>query len=199
MKQTPFQEGKYYHIFNRGNNKENLFIEERNYLFFLEKLKNYILPISNILGYCLLPNHFHLVLQIKELDQLPIEYQTGKKRVYQPFSNLFNSYTKSINKAYNRTGSLFQEHLHRIEITDNKYLRDVIIYTHLNPVNHGFVKNLGDYAYSSYNSILSNSVTNLDKNAVLNLFGGVENFQYCHKIRKIKNQEKLKEIESIDI
>jgi putative transposase len=95
MNPIPFEEGRFYHIFNRGNNKENLFIEEKNYSYFLQKLRQHILPICNLYAYCLMPNHFHLVLQIKENGALPNEYSLGKKKLHQPFSNFFNPPSRS--------------------------------------------------------------------------------------------------------
>lgn len=99
MKKDVFQPGAVYHLYNRGNNKEDIFIEERNYIYFLHLLKKYILPISEVYAYCLLKNHFHVALRIKEKEKLPEKYQ---EKIHLPFSNLFNTYTKSINKAYER-------------------------------------------------------------------------------------------------
>ena len=106
----PLQPGCMYHIFNRGNNKENIFKEARNYPYFLKLCKKYIAPIADIHCYCLLPNHFHFLLHTKE--------NTTSKIITQAFSNFFNAYTKSINSTYKRTGSLFQERFGRKFIDD---------------------------------------------------------------------------------
>ena len=63
MKYEPLQYNKFYHIYNRGNNGENIFIEDRNYAFFLSLIQKYILPISEVHAYCLLKNHFHLLIK----------------------------------------------------------------------------------------------------------------------------------------
>ncbi|WP_223679413.1 transposase [Flavobacterium hibisci] len=97
-----FEAGQYYHVYNRGNNNENIFLEEKNYSYFLEKVKKYILPIADIYAYCLLKNHFHIVLRVKDKIDLPEKF---KEKIHLPFSNLFNSYSKSINKMYGRNGS----------------------------------------------------------------------------------------------
>ncbi len=197
MKQEPFEAGNYYHIFNKGNNKENIFKEEENYPYFLQLIKKYLIETCVIYVYCLLPNHFHLLLKIKEKEQLPIDYQKGKKKIHQPFSNLFNAYTKSINKKYNRTGSLFQEHLHRIKIDTEEYLRELILYIHLNPEKHEIDSNFKNYAYSSYRAYISEKPSLLDREEVLGYFDNKENFIFCHQSRKIK-YDLLKEIEEID-
>ncbi|HIP34210.1 MAG TPA: transposase [Crocinitomix sp.] len=108
MKHIPFESSKYYHIYNRGNNKENIFIETQNYIYFLKLMTKHLLPIASIYSYCLLSNHFHIVLRIKDENHLPEKMQIGKTKIHQPFSNMFNAYTKAINKKYKRQGSLFQ-------------------------------------------------------------------------------------------
>ena len=109
--------GEQYHVFNHANGRENLFLEEKNYVFFLEKLEQYILPVCKMYAYCLLPNHFHLVMEVRSenylnalwnsnpgmsLPQDKLQYKTSKA-----FANFFSSYTQSFNKVYNRKGSLF--------------------------------------------------------------------------------------------
>src|SRR6516225_5320626 len=113
MPKEPLQPGNFYHIYNRGNNKENIFKEERNYLYFLELWKKYIVPIADNYCYSLLPNHFHFLLYTKE--------NVEAKKLRQGFSNIFNTYAKSINRAHERTGSLFQERFGRKVIDDENY------------------------------------------------------------------------------
>ncbi|OWP84089.1 transposase [Flavobacterium davisii] len=181
MKQEVFELDQYYHIYNRGNNFEDIFIEERNYNYFLQLVAKYLLPITEIYAYCLLKNHFHLVLKIKSKEEVDVKFHN---KIHLPFSNLFNAYTKSINKAYGRSGSLFQEHLKRIKIGDEDYLKQLIVYTHLNPVKHKFVDDFKSYKHSSYRSYFSESVTNLHRELIVNLFEGLENFEYCHYDRQ---------------
>jgi len=184
MKHQSFEIGKHYHIYNRGNNKENIFIEEGNYHYFLKLLKKYLLPIADIYSYCLLPNHFHLLLRIKEEGFFPDKIKTGKTKIHQPFSNLFNAYSKAINKKYHRQGSLFQEHLKRIEITDEDYLRNLIIYINTNPSHHD-IADYSTYKFSSYNALISTKQTLVKRNEVLVLFNDVENFKYVLQYKKI--------------
>lgn len=63
---TPLLGGSYYHLFNRGINKQNIFFQEKNYLFFLQLLDKYLIKYIDVLAFCLLPNHFHLVIRIKD-------------------------------------------------------------------------------------------------------------------------------------
>jgi len=117
--------GSYYHIYNHANGRENLFIEVKNYNFFIERISIYILPFLNLHAYCLLPNHFHLLISIKEIDEIKLleSFKTFQKltdekfqpllekRVSKSFFNLFSSYAQSFNKVYARKGSLFMPNM----------------------------------------------------------------------------------------
>ena len=196
MKQDIIEPGFVYHFYNRGNNKENIFIDERNYLYFLNLMKKYLLIISDVYGYCLLKNHFHILVRIKDYDRLPEKYNV---KVFQPISNMFNAYTKSINKIYKRSGSLFQEHLHRHRVMNQQYLINLLLYIHLNPAKHGFVDDYREYQYSSYNAYMSSDITNIDRDTIFDIMGGKENFVYLHEQKKIMYNELLEEIESLDV
>lgn len=187
MKHQPFEPSFFYHVYNRGNNKEPIFKEEDNYNYFLGLVKKYLVPVVEIYSYCLLPNHFHFILQIKDSNELPEKIRTGESRVHQPFSNLFNAYTKAFNKKYIRSGSLFQEHLKRIKIEDEEYLRNLIIYVNTNPSHHSLT-NYSDYKHSSYQGLISNSPTLLKRKEVLDLFDGVDNFEYVLQYKKVDEE-----------
>lgn len=141
---TPLLPGHTYHIFTRGNNRENLFREERNYQYFLALYTKHICPIADTFAYCLMRNHLHLLIRISEtagtLEQTSpgkIDMQTSIAT--HAFSNLLNAYAKAINKAYGRTGRLFEEHFGRIEVDSDSYFTSLIFYIHFNPQKHGFV------------------------------------------------------------
>lgn len=170
----------FYHIYNRGNNKEDLFLELENYFHFLNLVKTHLLEIADIYAYCLLKNHFHFVLKIKSKAELPEKFHSGNK-LSQPFSNLFNAYTKAINNRFDREGSLFRVRFKRERITNENYLRNVIIYTHLNPVKHSFTKDHSNYLHSSYQSLISSKETLLKRMEILELFGGHQNFCFVHQ------------------
>jgi putative transposase len=195
MEKDIFESGHYYHIYNRGNNKENIFIEEKNYNYFLEKLKKYLLPIADVYAYCLLKNHFHIILRIKNKEEMP---EKLKEKIHLPFSNFFNSYAKSINTSYNRTSSLFQEHLQRNQIENEEYLRQLIVYVHLNPTKHKFAKSFETYLHSSYRSYLSNKETSIDRDFILELFGGLENFKFYHDERRLVYEGVIDAIDKMD-
>ncbi len=191
MKIDFFEPGVVYHVFNRGNNKEDIFKEEKNYPYFLSLLQKYVLPVAEIYAYCLMKNHFHLVVRIKDAELLEDKF---KEKPYLAFSNFFNAYSKSVNKMYNRTGSLFQEHLHRKRVEDDEYLTQLIAYVHLNPLKHEFTEDFKSYRYSSYKSYVSEKLTNVSCGHVMSLFGDTANFEYWHNLNKLKIEDAVEDI-----
>jgi hypothetical protein len=138
---TSLQEGNYLHIYNHANGKENLFREEKNFYFFLARYDKYISPIAATLAYCLMLNHYHFLIRIKETPQ--VDCDDGSHESWGPshrFKNLFQSYTKAFNKKYGRMGSLFNQRFKRKIIASDDGIRAVMRYIHLNPVLHGFCR-----------------------------------------------------------
>lgn len=182
---VPLLFGKHYHIYNRGNNGENIFREEKNYAYFIKLYSKYVEPVAETFCYCLLRNHFHLLVRIKTEEEQKETWQVSQTfRVSSPtqqFSNFFNSYAKSINKAYNRSGSLFEKRFGRIEIATEIYFKYLIHYIHFNPQKHGFVDDFRRYPYSSYHAMLSNKPTKLQRQKVFEWFEGKELFEAMHQ------------------
>ncbi|MCF6351202.1 MAG: transposase [Flavobacteriaceae bacterium] len=193
MKQQPFESEYFFHIYNRGNNKENIFFEKENYNYFLFLLKKYLLQIADVYSYCLLPNHFHILIKIKDDKELPIKMSQGKQKLHQPISNMLNAYAKAINKKYNRTGSLFQEHLKRIKIEREEYLRNLIIYINTNSSHHQ-IEDYKTYNFSSYKSLTSNKKTLIERNEVISLFNDLENLKYVLEHKKVSIDNNMQEI-----
>ncbi|MEZ4792538.1 MAG: transposase [Gelidibacter sp.] len=170
----------FYHIYNRGNNKEDLFVENENYLHFLNLIKKHLITVADVYAYCLMKNHFHLLIRMKSKEELNLN-DIKLDKLSQPFSNTFNAYSKAINKKYNREGSLFKVRFKRERITDLDYLRNVVVYIHLNPLKHNFTDDFRNYPFSSYSAMVSNKSTALKREQVLELFDGTVNFEYVHK------------------
>ncbi|OQX98726.1 MAG: hypothetical protein B6I24_04450 [Bacteroidetes bacterium 4572_128] len=197
MKRISLKSDIYYHIYNRANGSENLFLNEDNYLFFLKKYNFHITPIANTIAYCLMPNHIHFAIQIKSeyiLKNLKkfknLRGLNISKKLSQQFSNLFNSYTKAFNKQQNRKGSLFISNFKRKEITNKNYFKEIIHYIHFNPVHHGFVKDLRDWKFSSFEAFSSEKATKIHREEVISWFGDKKQFWEFHK-KQIKDKIKL--------
>lgn len=188
---------KYYHIYNHANGDENLFREQKNYAYFLEKYEQHINPIAETIAWCLMPNHFHLLIKIKSEDEIASTFSSSstfpKFRTLEKlktleaksnflskqFANFFSSYTQSFNKIYERRGSLFLKNFKRKEIVDENYLRNLILYIHLNPIKHGFTNTVSDWKWSSYASfpIIQQEIFSM-------LFDDEDNYGSIHQIKK---------------
>jgi putative transposase len=182
MTQEALECGETYHIYNRGNNRETLFLEERNYAYFLQLYRKYIGPIADIFAYCLLGNHFHFLVRIKDLDFQ--ELRSSKERssyLGQRVATFFGTYTKAINKAYDRSGSLFEKNFKRKPVASDKYFYSLLTYIHFNPKKHGFVDDFRDWPYSSYPALCDTEDTFLDRIEVLSRFDGLDGFLLFHE------------------
>jgi putative transposase len=180
----PLLYDQYYHIFNRGNNRENIFIEERNYHYFMELYAHHIAPVADTYAYCLLRNHFHLLVRIKSEPEIQTFRVFETRKVSTPslqFGNFFNAYAKAINQAYQRTGSLFQKPFGRLLVTDNTHLFHLVRYIHYNPQKHGFVDDYRKWPYSSYPALISEKLTRLQRASTLNWFDGQQAFITAHQ------------------
>ncbi len=146
-----FENGKYYHVYNRTNNKELLFRDEENYSFFLAKTEKHLISLVSIISYCLMPTHFHILLRCETETSADLS---------NAFAVVLRSYTRAINKRFGRTGSLFQQNTKAKEITDERYLLTLISYIHQNPLRAHLVSTLNEWKYSSYRQIAGDSPQN---------------------------------------
>jgi len=177
---TPLEWDRYYHIYNRGNNYEKIFFEEMNYHFFLKKYEHYISDYADTLSYCLLNNHFHLVIKTKNNPIAP------QKILSEQFRKFFISYTMAVNKRYKRSGNLLLRNFKRKKVDTESYLKKIIYYVHFNPAKHGITENYQEYKYSSYKALISEGKTKLAKDFVLNdIFNGRTEFIEYHEIAEL--------------
>jgi len=202
-KRPPFEPGTIFHVYNHGNAEDNIFRDEENYRYFLKRYSHYLYPVVKTYAFCLLPNHFHLMVEVRSVGQLkkfyqekypdkdPQSFRNFADLVSNQFKNFLISYSKSFNKKYNRRGSLFLDNIKRKPITDKTYYSNLITYIHLNPVHHGFVEKPSEWMYSSYQIIISRKQTKLYRKEILDLFGDRKAFVEEHKKKKEINREEL--------
>jgi len=195
----PLTSGKFYHIFNNGNNGINLFYNPKNYGYFLRKYDEYLSDYLETFCFCLMPNHFHLLVRVKEINnmnenafrlndwkKLKDKAETENKDlagliVSESFRRFFMAYTKAVNKQEEREGSLFKKYFKRKEVTNLKYLQQLVCYIHRNPVHHGFNIEFADYPWNSYSRMLEERITKLQKKDVIDWFGDRENYMFMHQ------------------
>ena len=216
---SPLLFNTHYHIYNRGVNGENIFIQERNYDLFLKLFEKHLSSVTDLFAYCLLRNHFHVSVRVRSEEEILESKKTinriktlrvlsantrqseqgdfaidpddqlrkplgssnlGSQYVSNQFSNFFNAYAKTINKAYGRTGSLFEHPFERVPITTDKQFWNVIAYIHQNPQKHGFVKDFRDWKYSSYGIIPARKHTLIKRDEVMKWFGTIDDYLSLH-------------------
>ncbi len=193
-----------YHIYNRANGFDRLFLTDKNYLYFIEKYQQFISPMVDTFCYCLMPNHFHFLLRIKPENELRIFFDTKETHsatlrgyrtlegpaqqralsllISQQFSHLMNGYTQGLNKLLNRKGSLFMHPYKRKKVSDTSYLTNLVKYIHLNPVEVGMCLNPEDWTHSSYSTLLKQENNLINANEVISWFDSLENFKSFHAI-----------------
>lgn len=154
----------FYHIFNRGINKQDIFLADEDYEFFLSKLHALGQKYDHsIYALCLMPNHFHISLH------------TRKVPISKIMSSLSTSYSMYFNRKYHHLGSVFQNRFKSILIENDSYFLELSRYIYLNPVKAGLVQDPALYKYTSLREALRKEpLYFLDQN-ILRLIGETEN------------------------
>lgn len=158
-----FGKDGYFHVFNRGNAKMDIFKDDNDYKAFLFRLKENLFPEKvpesarkpltshsyvrkllpsgafSLLAYCLMPNHFHLLLR-----------QNAGLTISKLMLKVCGGYSKIFNKKYNRIGSLFQDQYKTVRVETDSQLLWLSSYIHNNPKTAGLVKESEDWQWSSY-------------------------------------------------
>lgn len=161
-----FETGSFYHVYNRGNRKQQIFLNYKDYERFFDKVFEYKKKFNiNIVAFCLMPNHFHFLIQ-----------QLSANTISKFFSDLCNSHSKYFNTKYDTVGSLYQGRFKTKIVDKDEYLIHVSRYIHLNPVelfapSKNLVNNLLTYKWSSLQYFLSPSKNEIvDTRVILDYF-----------------------------
>jgi len=197
IRKTIFENGRFYHIYNRSIQNIPIFSEPRQCEVFLDLLKFYNQsdspgrfslhknvndkifpkkgePIVNVINYCLIPNHFHLTLLQKKDSGITMFMQ----RVLNSFSHFYNIKFQNI-------GPLFQSSFKSVEIDSIEQLVHLSRYIHLNPVTAGIVENPENYVYSSYKEYIGLDKSDfIDPKPILSEFGSIEKYRKFVMLQK---------------
>lgn len=183
--------GGTYHVYNRANGSESIFLSRENYRFFMAKFKFHILPVADVYCYCLMPNHFHFLLRVKSLAEIETALGADKCKCYgheklisKQFSNLFSSYCQAFNKLNHRKGSLFMKNFKRKTVHDDLYFRNLVYYIHHNPMKARLCKTLDAYPHSSYSSIINRNEDFILGKDLIEIFNDLDNFKSFHENRQ---------------
>ena len=162
-----FLEGGIYHVFNRGNQKQSIFFTTDNYLFFLGKMRKELMPKSEILAYCLMPNHFHLLLFVNN----PLE---GISSLNRKIGTLQSSYARAIQKQEKFTGSLFQQKTKAVPMKTDGQLFICLNYIHQNPLRAKLVNKMEDWEFSSFKEYWKPGANNFCNQGLLHSFLNID-------------------------
>lgn len=157
-----YDDESFYHIFNRGVEKRDVFMDEDDYKYFLGLLSRYmskgkkkdgsgrLLPDYSeqieLVAYCLMPNHFHMLL-----------YQHDKESIERLMRSVSTAYSMYFNRKYKRVGKLFQGRYKAVYVNEDSYFTHISRYIHLNPLDIG--ADYKSYPYSSYSNWVDGDVT----------------------------------------
>lgn len=155
-----FEPNQIYHVYNRGNNKQPIFFTGANYLYFLQKIKLEWKNYTDILCYCLMPNHFHIMLVPNEegcKNIILANKETHLQNLSKTIGKTLSSYTKAINLQKKTKAKLLTEP-NRLDksFSNHDYVLTCFNYIHQNPSKANMVIDLKDWLYSSYPDYYSN-------------------------------------------
>jgi putative transposase len=175
-----FEPGYLYHIYNQGNNRREIFFSRENYLYFIRKIQTHVLPYAEVVAWCLMPNHFHLMVEVRRIVRQGLTpSQTLTNNLNQSIGVMLRSYTRAINKQEDFTGSLFRKETKaecvncphgvapnffmnrgvtelNIKSPNHQYPQVCFDYIHQNPVKANLVTHSIDWEFSSAASYYSN-------------------------------------------
>jgi len=141
----------------------------------------YLPSVFEIHAYCLIPNHFHLLVKSKDVRPFGSMGPKGSYSKYsRQMSKLLVAYAKYFNYKYKRKGSLFINPFKRRQLIDDHDYSKILLYVHSNPVHHGLVPSINNWSYSSYNDTLTDSPTFLMRDYIINWFNGKSQFIQFH-------------------
>ncbi len=199
---VPLEFGKLYHIYNHGVGGRDIFRNADNHEYFLSLYDKFIGPVADTFAWVLMKNHFHFLIRCKEkheiaenishiiaqdkssethLNGLTPEIQLDSKIFSKQFSKFFNAYAQAYNKYYQARGALFERPFKRKIITDERYLKRLIVYIHNNPVHHGFCEHPVEYPWSSYLSCISPGTARIKKEQVISWFNDTTSYKHLHE------------------
>ena len=161
----PLHPNRLYHIYAHANGDENLFRQMVNYHYFLQLYAQHVHPVVKTYAYCLLPNHVHFMVRVREVEVLKaFGLRKGKtlqgaealrglsKLVSRQFSHLFNAYTQAYNRRFGRRGSLFEPNFRRKSVDHEAYADRLMVYIHMNAVHHRLVSSVDAWPHSSWHA-----------------------------------------------
>lgn len=190
----------FYHVYNRTNNQDLLFVNEENRRFFMQQYEHFLGYLTETCAWCLIPNHFHFLIKTKtkeaaithlskarsrELSKTEKLFLQGKREFYQlinkAFTRFFQSYSEAFNNVHKRKGNLFYSSFKCQYVANAYQLRNTILYIHSNPIKHGLVSHSDDFKWCSWNIYKSAFSKNTVNKTVYEIFESKSGFILAHE------------------
>ena len=209
---------QHFHIYNHANGEHNIFFSAENRRYFLRQYNKYMYDYLHTFAYCLMPNHFHIQVQVYSKAQILLaakkdfpkglakreginiaNFETVTELTDSQASHIvserlrcfFMSYSKAVNKQQKRRGSLFQKYFRRKPVNTYSYFKGCIAYIHRNPTHHGFVKDWREWEWSSYGRLDIPKETHLQKQRTIAAFGSLQQLNGYHNEYKKYAQDEV--------
>ena len=186
-----------YHIYNQGNNRERIFHEDADYIEFLKLFRKYVLPNCETLAYCLMPNHFHFLIQATELSaKNKLVGNLNLCELSNGYRLLQSNYAQYINKKKGRTGSLFRQKTKAKSLQDGhkNYGFIAFHYIHQNPLRAGLVQQLEDWGFSSFPDYAGRRNGTICKRELAFALIGLDKENFINEAGKHIDENKIKKI-----
>ncbi len=196
--------GGVYHIYNRTAKGRSLFSSESDYVSFLERYRKYFHRYFVTFAYCLVPNHFHFLVRVKEPDEIDVstektiaarKYLSGECNINffleHQLARMFSGIAIKKNNVENKKGPLFDEATKRVLLKTEGRLVYQLCYIHHNVIHHHLGKHYKDWKYSSYLAYLNGKSSWLSTHIILEMLGGVDVFIDLHNNFKLERKEML--------
>ncbi len=162
QRKNEFYPGGYYHIYNRGANREIIFFSQQNYEYCIRLMRKFLKRYDlKLIVYCLMPNHYHYIIR-----------QESENGISEYIRDIFNPYVQLINKQQQRKGTLFEGRFKHIHIDREEHLLHLCRYIHLNPVKAGLVDLPEQWLYSNYSEWIGERTDSMtDTTFIIRNFG----------------------------
>jgi len=167
-RKTPFLPNNYYHVYNRGANRADIFLNDKDYTFLLKQVKDHIKEFDiTVIAYCLMANHYHFILR-----------QNGEAKISGFIQAVFHVYSSAFNALHKHSGTLFEGPFRAIFVDKNEYLLHLCRYIHRNPLEAGIVVKPEQWHYSNYAEFIGKRKgTLVDREFVQQNFGTPEAYE----------------------
>ncbi|PIY11049.1 MAG: transposase [Flexibacter sp. CG_4_10_14_3_um_filter_32_15] len=191
------QAEQFYHVYNIGNNKHQLFFNRANYIYFLEFVRKHVSPCCEIINYCLMPNHFHFLISTTEYSAEPMRLGSlTTNRLSNAFRIVLSSYAKGVNVQQKRKNVLFKPKTiaKSLEESGANYAETCFHYIHQNPLKAGLVKKLEDWEFCSFRDYAKLRNGTLCNQELANQFIDFDKDNFLKESYQMIPDEKLKYI-----